>query len=78
VNYFKYDLGRLTIPFKIYKDKVYVCEYNFSSDKARYIFLKKLAKNLVEFSKSNIFSKEDRVDFLTYKLNMTGNNWFLY
>lgn len=77
-NFFKYDLGRLTIPYKIYKDKTYTCEYTFSSDTARYTFLKKLAKNLVLFSKSSIFRKEDHLDFLSNKLNMSGNNWYLY
>lgn len=77
-NTIKYSLNRLIIPYKVDGKKAYVCEYQFSSDKSRYDYLKKLSRDLILFSKTNVFYHDEELDGISHKLNMVGHSWYLY
>ena len=77
-NTLKYTTKRLIIPYKVQGNKTYVCEYQFNSDKSRYDYLKKLARDLILFSKSNVFYDDDKLNGVSHKLDMIGNSWYLY
>jgi hypothetical protein len=76
-NELKYTTSRLTIPFTVSPKKVYLFQYDFLSDEERHMRLKKLYKNLISFSRSNVF-KDQEVNLLSFKINLSEDRWFIY
>ncbi|MDY0270301.1 hypothetical protein [Trichloromonas sp.] len=77
-SHFKYKVGRLLLPYKIERTRQYVDIIDFKNDNIRYNMLKRLSEDLREFSRCDIFNDMDKSSFLTYKLKMDKDFWFLY
>ena len=73
----KYTPSRLILPYKVKPNQCYMTMYQFSSDTERYNRLKKLHRNLLLFSKSNVFKKINSSTTI-YELNMADEHWYLY
>lgn len=78
LNYFKYKLNRILLPYKIERNRQYVDILDFKNDNNRRYILKKLSKDLIEFSKSDVFYNKEKSKFLSNTLKMNKNYWFLY
>jgi len=78
----KYKSNRLTIPAYVSEDisktQLYSSLAIFSNDSLRYSALKKLGKDLIEFSLSNLFTESGEFDRGYSRILYHENYWFLY
>ena len=70
----KYSIYRLSMPYVISeKQRKMSHVYTFTDDSTRYLFIKKLKNNLIEFTRSGFFGHNPYARVLTYK-----TFWFVY
>lgn len=78
-NYTSYSQFRFIMPFKVFKNGRNDCNYQFRTEKDRYYGLNNLRQNLLEFSKTLIFSDINKVSGLDkFKILYYQDVWFLY